>query len=214
MFGIIQIQTCYNYCMSTGYLAIRNDYLARAWDRGPEVLAACLPARLDHGSLEFRAFGEDCLLMKDDIFLAGLSAQGPEGLLIALYASVAPARELAFLPLKAFKELPGSMPYQGAFAINAEKVLGPLVGKIYKHRDRLVRIFSGHHNEDAASGDFSFTLFPLPKVPLYYVFHLPDEEFPAAVTCLFAGNAASFMPLDALADIAEYTASKIKGLLG
>jgi hypothetical protein len=199
--------------MSTGYLAIRNDYLAKAWARGPEVLAACLPAEPDHRHLKFRAFGEDCLLMKDDIFLACRSAQGPEGLLIALYASVAPALEAPLLPLKAFKELSGSMPYQGAFAVNVEKVLAPHTENIYKNRERLIRLFSGRHNEDAVSGDFSFTLFPLPKIPLYYVFHLPDEEFPAAVTCLFGGNAAGFLPLDALADIAEYTARKIIDLL-
>ena len=196
------------------YLSIRNEYLARAWARGPEVLAACLPARLDEGRLLFRAFGEDCVLTEDDITLAGRSAGGPEGLLIALYASVAPHREVAFHPLKSFKELPGSMPYQAAFAANAEKVLVPVVDKIHDLRERLIQAFSGHHNRDAVSGDFSFTLLPLPKIPLYYVFHLPDEEFPAAVTCLFAGTVESFMPLDGLADVAEYTARKILALMG
>ncbi|MDP2971503.1 MAG: DUF3786 domain-containing protein, partial [Deltaproteobacteria bacterium] len=57
--------------------------------------------------------------------------------------------------------------------------------------------------------DFSFTLYPLPRVALCYVFNLPDEEFPASVTCLFASNADRFLPVAGLADTAEYTAKKI-----
>jgi hypothetical protein len=48
---------------------------------------------------------------------------------------------------------------------------------------------------------------------LYYIFHLPDDEFPASVTCLFGANVMDFMPLDGLADVAEYTAKRIMGLL-
>jgi hypothetical protein len=39
-------------------------------------------------------------------------------------------------------------------------------------------------------------------------FHL-DEEFPASVTCLFPTHAAHFMPVDGLADVAEFTARKV-----
>jgi hypothetical protein len=52
-------------------------------------------------------------------------------------------------------------------------------------------------------------LFPLPRVALYYTFHLPDDEFPASATCLFAANASTFMPLAGLADTAEFTARRI-----
>jgi hypothetical protein len=200
--------------MSQSYLKIRNEYLAKAWARSPEVLAACLPAVLEGESLSFRAFGEDCVLTREDITLASSPAEDPEGLLIALYASAALDLEVKLHPLKSFKELPGSMPYQAAFAANAERTLVPHVSRIFQHRDKLLARFSGHLNEDAASGDFSFTLLPLPRVPLYYVFHFPDEEFPAAVTCLFASNTKDFMPLDGLADVAEYTAKRIMALVG
>jgi hypothetical protein len=53
----------------------------------------------------------------------------------------------------------------------------------------------------------------LPKVALCYIFYLPDEEFPASVTCLFSQNALSFMPLDGLADVAEYTSKVIIQLI-
>ena len=200
--------------MSQNYLQIRNDYLRQAWARSPEVLSACLPAELTAAGLRFQAFGAECLLTAAEITLAGAAATGPEGLLIALYASSVPDLPVELDSLKSFKELPNSMPYQGAFAANAEHILVPQVPAIHRQQERLAAAFSGRINPRSPSGDFSFTLYPLPRVPLYYIFHLPDEEFPASVTCLFAANAPDFMPLDGLADVAEYTGKKIISLRG
>jgi hypothetical protein len=199
--------------MGQNYLPIRNDYLQQAWARSPAVLSACLPAELTDAGLSFQAFGEECLLTGGEITLAGAAATGPEGLLIALYASMVPDRPVQLDSLKSFKELPNSLPYQAAFAANAEQILVPQVPAIHRQQERLVQVFSGQTNHDPPSGDFSFTLYPLPRVPLYYIFHLPDEEFPAAVTCLFAANAPDFMPLDGLADVAEYTGKRIISLV-
>lgn len=199
--------------MSQNYLKIRNDYLKKAWSRTPAVLSAALPAESTDAGLHFRAFGGDCLLTGDEITLAGTPATGPQGLLIALYASAVPERPVQLEALNSFKELPGSMPYQAAFAANAERFLVPQVPAIYRQQERLAAVFSGHLNPEPPSGDFSFTLYPLPRVPLYYIFHLPDEEFPASVTCLFAANALDFMPLDGLADVAEYTGKGIIALM-
>ena len=199
--------------MSQNYLHIRNDYLRKAWARSPAVLSACLPAALGDRGLSFQAFGEDCLLSAADITLGGASASGPEGLLIALYASAVPERPVQLESLKSFKDLPHSMPYQGAFTANAEQILAPRVPAISRQQERLAAAFSGRVNTSPPSGDFSFTLYPLPRIPLYYIFHLPDEEFPASVTCLFAANAPDFMPLDGLADVAEYTGKRIISLV-
>ncbi len=199
--------------MSQNYLQIRDDYLQQAWARSAEVLSACLPAELTAVGLRFRAFGEECLLSGEEITLAGEAAPGPEGLLIALYASSVPDLPVQLDSLRSFKELPNSMPYQNAFAANAEHILVPHVTRIHQHQERLASVFSGRINVEPPSGDFSFTLFPLPRVPLYYIFHLPDEEFSASVTCLFAANAPDFMPLDGLADVAEYAGKKLLALL-
>jgi len=53
------------------------------------------------------------------------------------------------------------------------------------------------------NGDFSLVLFPLPKIALYYIFYLPDDEFSASATCLFSANAVSFLPVDGLAGFVE-----------
>jgi hypothetical protein len=199
--------------MSQNCLIIRNAYLRKAWARAPAELSRCLPAELQGESLRFRAFGEECRLTETEITLGGQTAAGPEGLLLALYASQVPELPVQLQPLRSFKDLPHSLPYQGAFAVHAEGSLIPQVTGLHLHQERIASIFSGQINAQPPSGDFSFTLYPLPRVPLYYLFHLPDEEFPAAVTCLFAANALDFMPLDGLADVAEYTAKKMLAVL-
>ncbi len=200
--------------MSQSYLEIRNAYLEKAWSKSFSELKDSLGAEGEGDCLHFMAFGELCEVREHEVTIAGCSATGPEGLLVAMYAHFAQPVAAVVQPLKSFKELPGSMPYQGAFHSHAEVALVPHVEYLESHQEDIVRRFSGHINSEAASGDFSFTLCPLPKIPLYYIFHLPDEEFSASVTCLFGANALDFMPLDGLADVAEYTAKRIIGFAG
>jgi hypothetical protein len=194
--------------MSQNYLRIQQEYLQKAWSRPFLELELGLPALRQEGCFHFQAFGEACVFCPESILLGGDQTTGPEGLLIAMYASHAVDEPVQPHPLQSFKELPGSMPYHAAFSANAERILMPHVTGIESLQEKIISSFSGHQNKDAVSGDFSFTLYPLPRILLYYIFHLPDEEFPASVTCLFAANALKFTPLDGLADVAEYTAKK------
>lgn len=198
--------------MSNSYLKIQQEYLHKAWARPTDELARSLPADYRAGCFYFQAFGQACQLCESRILLDGQPATGPEGLLIAMYASFTVEEPVVLHPPRSFKELPGAMPYGAAFAANAERPLAPEAPAIEKIQEQIVSTFSGLVNTDAVSGDFSFTLFPLPRIPLYYIFHLPDDEFPASVTCLFAANAACYMPVDGLADVAEYTGKRLKHL--
>jgi hypothetical protein len=195
--------------MSQNFLSIQNEYLQKAWMRPMQELKQALPAHYAGNCFRFQAFGELCELYPEKILLGGEPLTGPEGVLIALYAASARKEEPQFRPLKAFKQFPGGMGYQGAFAMNAEKALHPFVPVIEKQKEQIIARLSGYPNQGARRCDFSFTLFPLPRIGLYYIFNLPDEEFPASVTCLFPSNADRFLPLAGLADVAEYTAKKI-----
>lgn len=197
------------HSMGQNFLDIQKEYLQKVWLRPIRELEESLPARYDRSCLHFQAFGEPCELHPREIILGGEPLRSPEGILIAMYASFVANEPVQLKPLKSFKQFPGGMGYQGAFAMNAEKVLHPHVIATEKRKEEIVQRFSGHPNPDAPRCDFSFTLYPLPRVALYYVFNLPDEEFPASVTCLFASNADRFLPVAGLADTAEYTAKKI-----
>lgn len=174
----------------------------------PPDLGAMLLAERQDNRLFFRAFGENCSIGEDGVYFSGRPDVGPKGLLISLYANYARPDPLKLQPFRAFKELPGSMPYQGAFSANAERVLLPYVHSVHSSRAAVMEAFGGRALSDMP-GDFSFVLYPLPKIALCYIFFLADEEFPASVSCLFSANAHTFMPLDGLADVGEYTSKRI-----
>ncbi|MDY6825530.1 MAG: DUF3786 domain-containing protein [Thermodesulfobacteriota bacterium] len=61
--------------------------------------------------------------------------------------------------------------------------------------------------------ELAFTVTPLPKIQLCYIIYEADEDFPASVTCLYSANASAFLPIDALADVGEYTSRRIMELV-
>ena len=199
--------------MNSNYGKIIEDNLARINADPTEELEKALPADRKGDVFLFRAFGQDCSLEPEKITLDGSRDSGPKGLLVSLYATHVKQEPIQLEPFKAFKDLPGSMPYHGPFSVNAEQVLIPHVTQIKQGQEILLNAFSGEVGPKDVAGDFSFVLYPLPKIALCYIFYLPDEEFPASVTCLFSHNALSFMPLDGLADVAEYTSKAIIQLL-
>ncbi len=194
--------------MSDNLLKIQLSYLKELYDQLPEDLEKALPAIRENDVFYFKAFAESCSISPKGISLGGGMITGPIGILIALYAHNARKEAVQLNPIKSFKQIKGSMAYQSAFTVRSETSLVPYVSRIQGCKRKVIEAFDGYENE-AASGDLSFILYPLPKLPLYYIFYLADEEFPASVTCLFASNAEIFMPADGLADVGEYTAKKV-----
>jgi hypothetical protein len=160
-------------------------------------------------SLEFQAFGMNCVIHPEGIFLKGKKEEGVLGILISLYALHAGSEEMILEPFKAFKDLPNSAPYVVAFAARTQQVLVPHVEAIRMTRESFLRRLSGSPGPPSVGGDFSFVVQPFPKIALCYIFYRADEDFPASAICLFSNNALSFAPIDALADTAEYMSKSI-----
>lgn len=158
--------------MSENLLHIQKEYLQKVWLRPIRELKESLPARYENKGLYFQAFGEPCEVRRDEIILGGEILRGAEGILIAIYSSLVTTEPAQLQPLKAFRQFPGGMGYQPAFAMNAERILIPHVESIQKRKEELIARFSGNLNKDVKRYDFSFTLYPLPKIPLYYLFNL------------------------------------------
>ncbi|MGC8720022.1 MAG: DUF3786 domain-containing protein [Thermodesulforhabdaceae bacterium] len=193
------------------YESIILSYLPKAFERGIEVLKEAIPAEATGDGLLFKAFGANCLLTENAVMLDGVKETGPKGVLISIYALHAPTAQVSPSSWKAFRDFPNTMPYWGAFRSNAEEILVPYVEAISGAREKILERFGGNHAPDSP-GDFALILWPLPKVPLLYIFYLPDEEFPAEAKCLFADE-YPFMPVDAMADVAEYTSRSIINLV-
>jgi len=199
--------------MGTNYQTLIRDNLSILYKRDPQDIMERIPALGEGNAFLFRAFGEDCCIAPEGITLSGRTESGPKALIISLYAIHVTPDSMEIEPFRAFKDMPGSMPYHGAFSANSERILIPHVARLQQHQERILHPFQGNPGPENLSGDFSLVLFPLPKIALAYVFYLLDDEFPASATCLLSSNAPAFMPLDGLADVAEYTSQKMIQLI-
>lgn len=192
--------------MTTNYEKMIHENLSGLFEKRPPDLEARLGASKSGGGVSLQAFGEPAWFDHEKVMFRGQKDVDPKGLLVSLYAMHAGQAKIQLEPFKAFKDFPGSMPYHGAFSANSERVLIPHVNKIQEKMAEIISVFDG---EAGQNGDFSMRLYPFPKIAVYTIFYLADDEFPASATALFSANALDFMPLDGLADVAEYTAKKI-----
>jgi hypothetical protein len=199
--------------MLDNYAKIVQDNLERLYGNFSDALARALPARQDGKNLLFEAFGENCEIRPEGIFLGQVPQTGVVGILISLYALNAKPETCLVAPLKSFKELPNSMPYAGAFVTHTQQILVNHVEDIEQSRGRIMEKLNGQNPPAGVGGDFSFVVYPLPKIALCYIFYEADEDFPPSATCLFSNNAISFLSIDALADVGEYTSKKILQLV-
>lgn len=200
--------------MTDNYEKIVAGNLSRLYEKLPPDLADRLPAKKDGDGFVFDAFGETCRIKPDRIILGDGGHPPVMGIMISLYALNARPEPCIPLPFTAFKEFPNTMPYVGAFATHTEQILAPHTAAIRKNLERIKEALKGKDAPTDISGDFAFVVYPLPKIALCYIFYEADEDFPAAVTCLYSNNADRFLPIDALADVGEYTSRRIIALAG
>jgi hypothetical protein len=199
--------------MTNNYSKIVQDNLDRLYGNVSKDLAKNLPGEQDGKRYIFTAFGEKCIIEPKKITLGQKESASVLGILLSLYALNACPDVCIPLPLKSFKEFPDSAPYAGAFTTHTEHPLVPHVAKIKKAAQTITSSLNGEKAPPETGGDFSFIVYPLPKIALCYIFYEADDDFPASVTCLFSNNANQFMPIDGLADVGEYTSKKILGVI-
>jgi hypothetical protein len=195
------------------YEKIIRDNLDLLYNNLPPNLERLLPGQRDQDFFRLKAFGRICRIQPDGITIGDEPETGVVGILITLYALHANEAPCWPTPFKAFRELPNSLPYVGAFATHTESILIPHVKAIEENLETIFQVLNGEDDQDLAGGDLSIIVRPLPKIKLRYIFYQADEDFPASATCLYSNNAPSFLPIDALADTGEYTSRKIMELI-
>jgi hypothetical protein len=190
--------------MTDNYEKIVQKNLKKLYDPLPPDLDQRLGATREGNRFLFDAFGQPCTIGPDHIIL---------GILISLYALHAGTDICVPAPFRAFKEFDDSMPYAGAFATHTELMLVPHVMSVKNRLEKISFTLNGENPPADTPGDIAFVVYPLPKIALCYILYEADEDFPAAVTCLYSSNAHRFMPIDGLADVGEYTSKKIIDLV-
>lgn len=191
------------------YQKIIRDNLDLLYKNLPEKLERLLPGQRQQNQFGLKAFGQSCQIRPAGVTIGDKPETGVVGILITLYALHANEAPCIPTPFKAFRELPNSMPYVGAFASHTESVLVPHFERIETNLDPIFKTLNGELSTGSDGGDLSIIVRPLPKIKLRYILYFADDEFPASATCLFSNNAPSFLPIDALADTGEYTSKKI-----
>jgi hypothetical protein len=199
--------------MSDNYGKIIQDNLSQLYGNLPIDLSENLPGEQVGEQFHFDAFGEKCVIDPKRIILGEGEHSSVIGLIISVYALNANSEHCVLSPLKSFKEFPDSISHVAASAMPTSKLLGGHVCKIKKAKESIFRTFNGKKGPSEAGGDFSFILYPLPKIALCYIFYEADEDFPASVRCLYSNNANQFLPVSGLADIGEYTSKQILKLI-
>lgn len=199
--------------MKSNYTAIIEDNLAKLFSRDLTERCTAMAADQQDREVHFKAFGAQCRIAADGIYLEGEAQTGPLGIILSLYALHAVPDAPALQPFKAFKEFPNSMPYVGAFASHTEQILIPAVDRIMLRQQEVLDALDGDKAPAGVGGDGAIVVRPLPKISLCYIFYEADEDFPASVTCLYSNNADLFMPMDGLADVGEYTSRAMLDLL-
>jgi len=195
------------------YARIVQGNLEKLFRNLPADLELKLPGDREGDRFIFDAFGDSCEITPDGIFLGKVRPTSVIGILISLYALHAKLDPYVLEPLKAFKDFPNSMPYAGAFVTHTQQILVPHVERIAECRRRIMKRLRGQEAPSGTGGDFSFVVHPLPKIALCYIFYDADDDFPASATCLYSNNALSFLPIDGLADVGEYTSRKMLDLI-
>jgi len=199
--------------MTDNYAKIVQNNLNRLYTNLPKDLAKNLPGEQVGNHFIIDAFGEKCVIKPESISLGDEEHSSVFGILITLYTLNVCSDICVLSPFKSFKEFPESMPYVGAFTKYTEHVLVSFVPRIKEMVQEISRKFKGGEAPLQTGGDFSFIVYPLPKIALCYIFYEADDDFSASVTCLFSNNANRFMPIDGLADVGEYTSRKIIDLI-
>ncbi|MFP3998896.1 MAG: DUF3786 domain-containing protein [Desulfobacterales bacterium] len=200
--------------MTDNYEKIVQENLKQLYRDMPDDMAENLPAEKSGNRFIFTAFGETCVISPEGITLGEGGHSSAIGILISLYALNAKPDPCIETPFKAFKQLPDSMPYAGAFTTHTEQVLVPYTESVEKSIPLIKERLCGKDSPREVSGDFAFVVYPLPKIALCYIFYEADDEFAASATCLYSQNADLFLPVDALADTGEYTSKKILEIIG
>jgi hypothetical protein len=199
--------------MTDNYEKIVSQNLHRLYTARPDDLAVRLSGVQNGRRFVFRAFGTTCELTPDGILLGGTQAPSVIGILVSLYALTAGLEPCVLSPLTSFKEFADSLPYVGAFTTHTEQPLVPWVTQIEAALPAITARLDGKPAPPEAGGDFSFTVYPLPKIALTYICYAADDDFDASITCLFSNNAGLFLPVAGLADLGEYTSKKILDII-
>ncbi len=99
-----------------------------------------------------------------------------------------------------FREVPGGRVYYEVFE---KRVYGPFLGVFGRNPALFVDAATSLGGERIDFGHSAFKFMVLPRVPINFILHRGDEEFPPACKVLFDSNISDHLPTEDIAIVCE-----------
>lgn len=194
----------------SNYDAVLADLLKETAEKRVAASAPALGGSLDNGSARIPLFGEPCTVREDAVHTNAAPLDTVGSILVIRYllsAGDEPLRN-AWVPYREFRD---GAQFASYIKTNIEDRLARhFAGKKALLQERIQAI-GGHMYRSESRPDVAAALYPFPKVPLLLIFWDKDEEFDASFQFLFDRSAASYLDMEALAVLLEYTCQKLIG---
>jgi|SRR5271157_2847510 len=194
----------------SNYDAVLTALLEEAKKKNAATAAPGLGGSLDDGSAQIPLFGEACAVKEKAVYKGDSTLDTIGSILVLRYLLTAGDDQLrnAWVPYREFKD---GAQFASYIKANIEDRLAKVFGgRQPLLRERLQALGASMYRSEAKP-DVAAALHPFPKVPLLVIFWDKDEEFDASFQFLFDESAASFLDMEALAVLLEYTCQKLIG---
>lgn len=192
------------YQMASQRLRDTTDDLHALCRRSGATLAE-EPAR---EAISLNYLGQTCrvILPDVDVFTASGETLSPRDKLVILhYLNTADGSPLTDR-LITFKELPEGAVYYPTYV---KRTIKPLLDKFADSPKSLLAAADSLGGVKATTGDFSFRLKALPRVPLTFTLWLGDEELPSEGNILFDSSITDYLPTEDITVLCEILAWKL-----
>ena len=194
----------------SNYDAVLTALLEEAKKKNAAASAPALGGSLVDGSAQIPLFGETCAVKEEAVYRGDATLDTIGSILVLRYLLTAGDDQLrnAWVPYREFKD---GAQFASYIKANIEDRLAKVFGGNQTLlRERLQALGASLYRSEAKP-DVAAALHPFPKVPLLVIFWDKDEEFDASFQFLFDESAASFLDMEALAVLLEYTSQKLFG---
>lgn len=194
----------------SNYDAVLAELLREVHRSNAKANAGRLGGSFTDGLAQVPLFGRNVSIKEDGLYMDETPLDTVGSILVVRYLLTAGDEPLrnAWVPYRDFKD--------GArFASYIKANIEDRLAKAFAGKQQLlkeqIQALGGVMYRSESRPDVAAALYPLPKVPLLIIFWDKDEEFDASLQFLFDRSAESYLDLEALAVLLEYTCQKLMG---
>ena len=194
----------------SNYDGVLAELLKEAHQKNAKANVAALGGSLADGLAQVPLFGRSVFVKEDGIYVNDARLDTVGSILVTRYLLTAGDEPLrnAWVPYRDFRD---GARFASYIKANIEDRLAKtFTGKKELLQERIQAI-GGVMYRSESRPDVAAALYPFPKVPLLLIFWDKDDEFDASLQFLFDRSAESYLDLEALAVVLEYTCQKLIG---